>query len=82
MLHSKPSECIVFEDSINGIKAGLAAGIRVDWCQEGVGMTVVAVPSTEIPQDNLVGVNQVIRTLSDFDETKLNLPSMKDVLNC
>ena len=27
LLHADPSQCIVFEDSVNGMKAGLAAGI-------------------------------------------------------
>ena len=37
---SKPAECVVFEDSINGLKAGMASGARV------VGLSTTNAPHT------------------------------------
>ncbi|KAK8803755.1 hypothetical protein WA158_001449 [Blastocystis sp. Blastoise] len=65
VLQVDPKNCIVFEDSINGIKAGLAAGMKV-----------VAIPSKPIPKENLKGCCQVLNTLNDFDGTMFDLPPM------
>lgn len=60
-----PEECIVLEDSRDGIKAGVAAGTKV-----------IAVPSKEVkvPQDVLDSAFAVIDSLNDFPQivNKLN----------
>lgn len=61
----QPEECIVLEDSRDGIKAGVAAGTKV-----------IAVPSKEVkvPQEVLDSAFAVIDTLNDFPQivNKLN----------
>lgn len=61
----QPEECIVLEDSRDGIKAGVAAGAKV-----------IAVPSKEVkvPQEVLDSAFAVIDTLNDFPQmaNKLN----------
>lgn len=61
----QPEECIVLEDSRDGIKAGVAAGAKV-----------IAVPSKEVkvPQEVLDSAFAVVDTLNDFPQmaNKLN----------
>jgi len=59
-----PSDTVILEDSISGIKSGIAAGGNV-----------IAVPGTglEIPQDILDKCVDVIPTLHDFPEALENI---------
>lgn len=62
-LEVEPHDCIVFEDSINGVKAGLAAGMKV-----------VAVPEAHMKNDKRYGAaHLIIDGLHTFDEKKLAL---------
>jgi mannitol-1-/sugar-/sorbitol-6-/2-deoxyglucose-6-phosphatase len=61
MLRVKPEECLVFEDSVNGIKAGLAAGMKV-----------VGVPEPHMRNDKRYRLaNLVIHSLTEFNEHHL-----------
>ena len=51
----EPTECVVFEDSFNGLKSGRAAG-----------MTVVGLSTTNSPDDIALFCNQVIPNYIDF----------------
>ena len=51
----EPTECVVFEDSFNGLKSGRAAG-----------MTVVGLSTTNSPDDIAPFCNQVIPNYIDF----------------
>lgn len=57
----KPYECLVFEDSINGIKAAKAAG-----------MITIAVPEPHTIHDNRFSIaDMVIPSLSDYNDEML-----------
>ena len=61
LLHVNPAECLVFEDSIHGIKAGLAAGMKV-----------VGVPEPHMRNnDQYKMADMVINSLTEFGETHL-----------
>ena len=51
----KPSQCVVFEDSLHGIEAGLKGGMKV-----------VAVATTH-PQDRLSSAHKVVERLTEID---------------
>jgi HAD superfamily hydrolase (TIGR01509 family) len=62
-LHVKPGNCLVFEDSINGIKAASEAG-----------MIVVAIPDHYFKSDpRLKLADIVLPSLCDFDENKFDI---------
>ena len=52
-LNLKPAECVVIEDSVNGIAAGKAAGIQV-----------ICVPNTHYPDADFSQADRVFTTLS------------------
>jgi mannitol-1-/sugar-/sorbitol-6-/2-deoxyglucose-6-phosphatase len=61
LLNVKPDECLVFEDSINGIKAGLAAGMKV-----------VGVPEKNMQREESYHLaHLVIHSLAKFNEQHL-----------
>jgi mannitol-1-/sugar-/sorbitol-6-/2-deoxyglucose-6-phosphatase len=61
LLKVKAEECLVFEDSINGIKAGLSAGMKV-----------VGVPEPHMQNDERYSqAHLVIHSLKDFSEQHL-----------
>ena len=51
----KPSQCVVFEDSLHGIEAGLKGGMKV-----------VAVATTH-PQDRLSSAHKVVERSTEID---------------
>ncbi|XP_021960693.1 pseudouridine-5'-phosphatase [Folsomia candida] len=53
---------LVFEDSINGVKAGLAAGMQVVWVPD---------PCLDITSQN---ATQIIKSLEDFNPQHFHLP--------
>ncbi|KAK8799480.1 hypothetical protein WA158_006029 [Blastocystis sp. Blastoise] len=48
LLSAPPNQCIVFEDSVSGMQAGLSAGMRV-----------IAIPGNDIDISNLHGLTQI-----------------------
>lgn len=59
MLGASPEECIVFEDSINGVKAGVAAGAKV-----------IALSTTNAPERLAPLTDTVVPSLSEVDADK------------
>jgi mannitol-1-/sugar-/sorbitol-6-/2-deoxyglucose-6-phosphatase len=63
LLYIKPENCLVFEDSINGIKAGLAAGMKV-----------IGVPEPHMHNDARYNMaHMVIHSLNEFDDQHLSM---------
>lgn len=56
MLGANPNECLVFEDSVNGVLAAEAAG-----------MACVAVPESPYDSNRFKDANKIIDLLADFD---------------
>ncbi|MEM9244787.1 MAG: HAD-IA family hydrolase [Cyanobacteria bacterium P01_F01_bin.153] len=67
-LGANPGNCLVFEDSISGMKAAIAAG-----------MVVVAVPSVHSDPTDYDAADLVLRSLEEFDPTPWNLPAFSNV---
>jgi HAD superfamily hydrolase (TIGR01509 family) len=60
-LNVEPSRCVVFEDSINGIKAAHAAGMKI-----------VAIPDMHFKADSRLELaNMVLDSLDEFNDFKL-----------
>ena len=55
-LNAKPENCIVFEDSLSGMKAAIAAG-----------MYVVVVPDPVFDKKLFAAANQVLNSITEFD---------------
>jgi len=64
LLHISPAECIVFEDSISGIKSGQNAGMRV------IGLATTHSPD-ELPKTSL--------TIKDFNEISIEKITDKNI---
>lgn len=62
-LKVKPENCLVFEDSIAGVKAAIAAG-----------MSVVAIPDPVFDKKLFSQANQVLNSMSEFEPQTWNLP--------
>ncbi|MEC4894786.1 MAG: HAD-IA family hydrolase [Oscillatoria sp. PMC 1051.18] len=62
-LGASPEECLVFEDSLSGVQAALAAG-----------MSVVAVPDPDIDRSLYQNADLVLNSLSEFNPEFWNLP--------
>jgi len=63
----KASDCLVFEDSPNGVTAGNSAG-----------MQVVMVPDPRLSQEKTSHATQVLGSLADFKPELFGLPPFKD----
>ena len=59
-----PSMCLVFEDSMAGMKAAIAAG-----------MSVVAIPEPIFDRQLFQDATQVLHTMSEFEPQHWNLPT-------
>lgn len=55
-LNAKPENCLVFEDSLSGMKAAIAAG-----------MYVVVVPDPVFDKNLFAAANQVLNSITEFD---------------
>ncbi|XP_050308979.1 probable pseudouridine-5'-phosphatase isoform X2 [Anthonomus grandis grandis] len=67
----RPSECLVFEDSLNGVKAGIAAG-----------MQVVMVPEPHVPIEYGNYATLRIESFEQLDLQYFGLPSVSfDIIN-
>jgi beta-phosphoglucomutase-like phosphatase (HAD superfamily) len=60
-----PMQVLVFEDSINGVKAGLAAGMQVVWVPD---------PCLDVNSQN---ATLIIKSLEQFDPKLFNLPELE-----
>lgn len=67
-LGADPNNCLVFEDSISGMKAAIAAG-----------MAVVAVPSVHSDPAGYDAADLVLRSIEEFDPAPWNLPRFANV---
>ncbi len=61
---TSPSQCLVFEDSIAGIKAAIAAG-----------MSVVAIPDPIFDKQLFQDATQVLHSMTEFEPQQWNLPA-------
>jgi pseudouridine-5'-monophosphatase len=63
-LGAEPKQCLVFEDSLAGMEAALAAG-----------MSVVVIPDPHLDRQLYQDAHQILASLSDFDPPFWHLPS-------
>jgi HAD superfamily hydrolase (TIGR01509 family) len=65
-LNASPEQCLVFEDSVAGMKAAIAAG-----------MSVVVIPDPVFDPKLFLEANQVLKSLIHFQPQDWNLPGFK-----
>ena len=65
-LNAKPENCLVFEDSIAGMNAAIAAE-----------MNVVAIPDPVFDKKLFSQANQVLNSMTDFEPQAWNLPGFR-----
>lgn len=63
-LGASPETCLVFEDSLAGMQAAIAAG-----------MSVVVIPDSEMDKTLYSEANQILNSLEEFDPTVWQLPT-------
>ena len=70
---ARPETTLVFEDSWNGVRAGLAAGMHVVWVPDSI--EAAGFP-TDLPELTAEMKSRVLRlkSLEDFDPTLFGLP--------
>lgn len=64
-LNTLPENCLVFEDSLAGTKAAIAAG-----------MSVIAIPDPIFDRELFKVANQVLGSMKEFNPADWNLPSI------
>ena len=62
-LNANPEQCLVFEDSVAGMEAAIAAG-----------MSVVAIPDSVFDRQLFQNANQILSSMREFDPQDWNLP--------
>lgn len=62
-LNANPEQCLVFEDSVAGMKAAIAAG-----------MSVVVIPDPVFERQLFKGANQILDSMAEFYPPDWNLP--------
>ncbi|MFM6399277.1 MAG: HAD-IA family hydrolase, partial [Planktothrix sp.] len=62
-LGAKPENCLVFEDALAGVSAAKAAG-----------MSVIAVPASDMDQSLYQEADQILNSLSEFQPELWQLP--------
>jgi HAD superfamily hydrolase (TIGR01509 family) len=62
-LGAKPEECLVFEDSIAGMQAAIAAG-----------MSVIVIPDRDLDRSFFANSNQILDSLTEFEPQLWGLP--------
>ncbi|MFM6204741.1 HAD-IA family hydrolase, partial [Planktothrix sp.] len=62
-LGAKPENCLVFEDALAGVSAAKAAG-----------MSVIAVPASDMDQSLYQEADQILNSLSEFQPELWELP--------
>lgn len=65
-LAAKPEECLVFEDSIAGMQAAIAAG-----------MSVVVIPDRDVDRHFFANSHQILDSLTEFEPQLWSLPELK-----
>jgi pseudouridine-5'-monophosphatase len=65
-----PSECLVFEDGIPGVEAGLAAGMQVVWVPDE---QILALHQDDV-DTILKGRGEMLKSLADFDFDRYGIP--------
>ncbi|XP_034474020.1 probable pseudouridine-5'-phosphatase isoform X1 [Drosophila innubila] len=63
----KPENCLVFEDSPNGVAAG-----------ESAGMQTIMVPDPRLSKERCSHATQVLRSLEDFKPEQFGLPAFEN----
>ncbi|KAJ3448412.1 2-deoxyglucose-6-phosphate phosphatase [Anaeramoeba flamelloides] len=63
----KPENCIVFEDAVMGVKAGISAGMHVVW-----------VPEYHMELEELPKATQILDSLAEFNPQLFGLPKFDE----
>ena len=64
-LNAQPEQCLVFEDSLSGMKAAIAAG-----------MSVVVIPDPVLERKLFSAADRVLNSMTEFNPQTWNLPTI------